>query len=608
MEKIKVNYVNEGIVYEAEKGKLLSKINEEAGFAQDLVCGGNGKCGKCAVEISIDNVDETVLACQYEVMGDIEVKRIHNLANRLVNVLTSDLELEGSIDPFLRTLRIKGSDMDVDHCTSFAEVVKEKFKLQSFSYEAMKKLARYGTVTDPERSFNLIIFKKEVIDILIDDDEDVYGFAIDIGSTTIAGYLYNMNTLELMGTYSALNQQTALGADVISRIGYAIKEENGTEVMQKKVIDTINQLMEGAKGDGYDPERIYHMVLCGNSTMQHLFLDFYPGSLGRAPFVSATRDFVEINGNDCGVNMNDNGKITFLPLLGGFVGADTTAVLIGIKDDDKPRVIIDLGTNGEIAVGTDEDYLVASTACGPALEGAGLSCGMRAADGAIQHFDIDDDQNIVLDVIGNVPSIGICGSGIIDILAELLRHKIFNNRGKMFSQEEYVALFGADKLSPRLFKVNDQNAFMLSSAEEDGSGQDVYFTQGDARYVQLAKAAIATGCEILVSNYGMDRTKFEEVCLAGAFGNYLDVDNAQHIGLLPTYEGVPVRSIGNGAGTGVQMYLLDQGIHRKCKKVQENAEHTELNFQEDFRDTYFGEMYFKNGFNEKAGEEEENEY
>lgn len=595
MQKIKIDFISEDKIVHAEKGTLLSKICEDAGYAQDLVCGGNGKCGKCVVEIINEGKEQTVLSCQFEVVNDISIVKIHNLANRKINVLTSKLEFSAGINPFLQMLPVKGADIIADHCHSFADKISEKFKLTEFGYNALKTLSRHASVYAPDTSYKLILFKNEIIDIRVDDKQDIYGFAIDIGSTTVAAYLYNMNTMQLAGTYSSLNEQTALGADVISRIGYCIKEENGTEIMQEKVVDTINKLIDQAQAEGIDPDRIYHVVLCGNSTMQHLFLGLYPESLGKAPFVSTTRDFVEINGDQSKLNINPNAKITFLPLLGGFVGADTTAVLISVEDDDKPRLVIDLGTNGEIAVGTDEKYLVASTACGPALEGAGLSCGMRAADGAIQHFVINENKEMSLDIIGNVKAVGICGSGIIDILAELLRNRVMNQRGKMYSKEEYETKFGADKLSERLFKIGDQNAFMLASAAESGSGMDVYFGQKDARYVQLAKAAIATGCEILVDNYGTPREKLHEICLAGAFGNYLDVDNAQYIGLFPKYEGVPVRSIGNGAGTGVQMYLLDQAIHKKCKKVQKNSIHTELNFDADFKDTYFDQMLFKNG-------------
>ena len=600
MDKVKVNYVNEEIVYEAVRGTLLSTVNEESGFSQDLVCGGNGKCGKCATVIIENKKQKTVLSCQFEVNENIEVVKILNRANNKVNVLTSNRSMELNINPQLTSLSVTIEDIMPDHTGSFMDIITEKYKLKKIGYEALKKIARFGDIYHPERILNLIIFKDEIIDIQI-DKKDIYGFAIDIGSTTVVGYLYEMESMQLKGTYSSLNKQTALGADVISRIRYATQHEDGLDTLQQKVFDTINQLISDAEADGYDSKNIYEVVLCGNSTMQHLFLGLYPESLGQAPFTSTTRDFVELNGNCTSLDMNPNGRIVFLPLLGGFVGADTTAVLLSIEDDDKLRVIIDLGTNGEIAVGTDENYVVCSTACGPALEGAGLTCGMRAAAGAIQHFKINQDRSLEFDVIENVPAIGICGSGIIDILAELLRNKVFNWRGKMLSREEYEELFGSDEISNRLIEIEKsgesgeietERAFLLFSAKESANERDLVFTQSDLRYVQLAKAAIAAGTDLMIREYGVSKELYYEVCLAGAFGNYLDIQNAQYIGLLPEY-GTPVRPIGNGAGTGVQLYLMDQDFVRKCLKIQKKAKHIELNNISDFKKVYAQKGYFK---------------
>lgn len=587
MSKVKVSFTFADVIKEFDAGTLLSNACSEAGFAQDLVCGGNGKCGKCAVEIRVDGKRETVLSCKYPLEKDIEVLRIFNRADRVVNVLTTNTNLNCAINPMLSFLHVTGEDIMPDHCASFESKIKEKYKLE-VSYHTMKKLARTASVNSPDEDFNFVVFNNEIIDVNYGDDDKIYGLAVDIGSTTVAAYLYDMNDAKLIGTYSSLNAQTALGADVISRIGYCVSHDDGVEVMQQKVCGTINKLLSIARErDGINTDRIYHTVLCGNSTMQHLFLGLYPKSLGNAPFVSTTHDTVEIKASEIPLDLNPEGVITFLPLLGGFVGADTTAVLIGLEDDGNIRLAIDLGTNGEIAVGTKEHYVIASTACGPALEGAGLSCGMRAADGALQHFKINDDGTCEMDVIGNVEPTGICGSGIIDILAELIRHNVINMRGQMMTREKYVDKFGEDALCDRLIKLDDGvNAFKIA--------EGVTFSQLDAREIQKAKAAIMAGCLMIIKKYGIEPTQIHEVCLAGAFGNYLSVEQAQLIGLFPDIPGVPVRSIGNGAGTGVQMYLLDKGSVKKCRVVQAGADHTELNFEEDFMETYFDEMSFKN--------------
>ncbi|NLW70665.1 MAG: DUF4445 domain-containing protein [Eubacteriaceae bacterium] len=597
MSKVKINFSFDEKIYEADEGQLLSKLCEMAGYPQDLVCGGKQKCGKCAVEI-IDGggVQRTVLACETKVNEDITVVKIFNRADRKVHVLTANNALDCVINPNLGIITVTEKDINPSHCQSFEKALKAKFKLD-MQYNVLKKIARVISPDEPERKFNFVTFGNDVIDVNFDDDDDIYGLAIDIGSTTVAAYLYDMNSAKLISTHSSLNAQTALGADVISRIGYTIDYADGLDTMQEMVCGTINRLIKEMKEiDGINTDRIYHTALCGNSTMQHLFLGLFPKYLGYAPFASTTHDIVEINAKELPLDLNDYCKVTFLPLLGGYVGADTTAVLIGLPDDDKPRLAIDLGTNGEIACGTNDRYCIASTACGPALEGAGLTCGMRAADGAIQYFKIDPEKRDIslIDVIGGVEPTGICGSGIIDILAELVRNRIITGSGKLLSRAEYEAAYGADALSARLEKRKgekyDINTFVIYRS----ATSEVYFTQLDAREVQKAKAAIMSGCKLLISLYGKPPEELEEVCLAGAFGNYLNVENAQYIGLFPNIEGVPVRSVGNGAGTGVQMYLLDKGSVRKCRQVQKNVYHVELNELPEFMDTYLEEMQFEN--------------
>lgn len=245
------------------------------------------------------------------------------------------------------------------------------------------------------------------------------------------------------------------------------------------------------------------------------------------------------------ININPNGKITFLPLLGGFVGADTTAVLLGLPKDDEYRLMIDLGTNGEIAVGNRNRYFVASTACGPALEGAGIHMGMRGTTGAIEKIELIDNE-IKCHVIGDAAPLGFCGSGIIDAIAFLFRERLIYDRGNFIKGEDLDNHPFKDR-----FKTdeNNQRYFVFVRHQDNPNGKEMIITQKDVRAVQLAKAAIFTGCCLLTEKYGIKATDLKEITLAGAFGNYIDIENAQFIGLLPEISGVPIRSIGNGAGT-----------------------------------------------------------
>jgi len=391
-----------------------------------------------------------------------------------------------------------------------------------------------------------------------------------------------------MGVYSTINKQTSLGADVISRILYAGNKE-GLDQLNKKIIQTINELIDIAEKEHEKiSEKIYKVVLCGNSTMQHLFLNLNPENLGSSPFLSIAQDLIKGNARDLNIKVNENAIFEFLPLLGGFVGADTVAVLASLGESEKKRLIIDLGTNGELAIGNSDKYLVASTACGPALEGAGISCGMRGTDGAVERFKIVEDE-IKIDVIGNKIPIGICGSGIVDIVSELRDYNFIDETGRLLDKEEYIAKHGKIRLADNLLEIEGNKSFLISKTKD----KMVYINQKDIRQIQLAKSAIVSGCKILIKESGLKEEEISEVILSGAFGNYINIKKAVNIGLLPNIDALPIRSIGNGAGLGVQRYLLDKKTKELVEKIKDNSEHIELSMNSDFQNEYINNMQFE---------------
>lgn len=597
MEKIEVAFdFADHKVIKAEKGTLLSEICSQSGYPQDLVCGGKGNCGKCTTDIVINGQLRTVLACCFPVEECITVKRINNLMNNHIKVLAENQEFSYDFNPDLSCLHLSAKELRPGHCGSFTDKLKEKYHL-GITNQAMQQLSEVFAYGDDDAFYSLITCNGKVIDAFQRESElPLYGGSVDIGTTTVVCHIYDLTKGKLLGTYFSLNKQTKLGADVLTRINYCVthKKEKGIDTLRAQIVETINDLLTMAAKDGIDLNNIYRMVLCGNTTMQHLFLGFYPENLGLAPFISITHDFMEITGKEAALKINDRANVTFLPILGGFVGADTTSVLLSLADNNKIRLVFDLGTNGEIACGNKEKYMVTSTACGPALEGAGLSCGMRACTGAIQHFRIEEDHTLFIDTIGDAPATGICGSGVIDIFAELLENGVINRRGKLLSAEQYEAKYGKDNVSRRLCPVKsgerEVNAFVLAFAEESGTDGAVYFSQLDVREIQKAKGAIASGWRILLRMYGIELAAIDEICLAGAFGNYLDTQNAQFIGLLPATDKVPVRSIGNGAGTGVQQFLLNREARNQCLQIKEHVTHQELNLHPDFDKVYLEEL------------------
>lgn len=415
-----------------------------------------------------------------------------------------------------------------------------------------------------------------------DTSHEMYGLAVDIGTTTVAAYLYNLNNGEQAAVASALNAQLSEGADVMSRI-IAASTRDGLEILHRKIISTINNLVETTSNKaGVNNKNIYRMVLVGNTSMQHLFLGLSPGSLGRSPFTAVTKSTVKTSARELDININPAGSVIFLPLIGGFVGADTTGALLaaGFHRKQETRLLIDIGTNGEIVLAHNGKLLACSTAAGPALEGASISFGMRAASGAIEDIKINDG-NVNLKIIGDSPAKGICGSGIVAAAAEMRRAGLLTASGRLQYPGEHQ-----ESSFLQLTEINGEKVFLLADSNETVNGKPIFISQKDIRQVQLAKAAIFSGAMLLIEEMGISGKQLSEILLAGAFGSFINIACAQEIGLLPFFPNVPVRAIGNAAGAGAQAALLSSGILDEAEALAQRIEPFELavhpNFQKQF--------------------------
>lgn len=569
-----------------------------AGYPLDLVCGGKGTCGKCKVTIGIDGKKEDVLSCMTKITKDLTIYLKTEDIKKDATILTNG-NATLNFNPSIKKLYIEKSNIPLNHCGYYWEYFKNELCLE-IDYNTTKTLEKIINDNSID-GFTIVIDDNKLIDIQINNHENqLYGVAVDIGTTSVVMYLYDLITGKSIGIYSDLNQQISRGADVISRIMHCSMNDDGIIDLQNKILSTINELLNKAEKDFPNLLfNLYKMVFCGNSTMQHLFHGFNPVNLGQSPFVSIYKDKIKSKGEELFITGPANNQITFLPLLGGFVGADTTAVLTSLNSNKKIKLVVDLGTNGEIGIGNNDRYIVASTACGPALEGAGLEYGMRGTTGAIEKFKILNDK-IEYSVIGNTKAKGICGSGIVDIIAELLTFGFINASGKMLSPEEYNALNPNSSLTHRICKYNGITAFLLVAPEDSINENGIFVTQKDIRQMQLAKSAIYTGCVMLVEKFGITEDKLDEVLLAGAFGNYINIQNAEKIGLLPYFENVIAKSIGNAAGTGVQMYLLDKNISIICNEIVANTTHLELATDLEFQNKYIMNMGFREEENERC--------
>jgi uncharacterized 2Fe-2S/4Fe-4S cluster protein (DUF4445 family) len=576
MKKYHVNFINQNLIIKAEENSTVAEVCEQAGFPLDLVCSGKGTCGKCRVEIEKDGKKEIILACQTRIsepiniyIGESDYSKKHQILDCM------EAEDKYDFDPSLKKTYVDIRDL----------------KKQQGEYIRgcdLKTLRKFSSMINEKgiKGITFVRYEDKIIDVQKNDTtEFLYGAAVDIGTTTVVVYIYDMNTGKLVKSYSDSNSQSSLGADVISRI-FKGSSLDGIVELSGKIIYTLNNLVDKANIElPFFADNMYNVILCGNSAMQHLFFKLRPDRLGTSPFTSITKDYVECFGEDIDLNCQERCKIIFLPLLGGFVGGDTTAVLLVAGNKDSFKLIVDLGTNGEIAAGSKNKYLVSSTACGPALEGGNIKFGMRGTIGAVENFKIENDA-CVLKVIGDAEPEGICGSGIIDITAEMLRKNIIDNTGRMLTSNEYKELNKKSSLFRNLRTIDGENCFIIYE-NNDKSEKKIFMTQKDVRQVQLAKSAIYSGCMAVLKALGKSPADVEEAMVAGAFGNYINMHNALYMGLLP--HGLPdIKSLGNGAGKGVSMFLLDRKMRKICNNIAGDSSHYEL-----ADDNYFSGEYIK---------------
>lgn len=559
------------------EGGTLADACALAGFPLNLVCGGKGTCGKCSVTVKRNGKLQKVLACKTIVDRDEEVYLEASDYEHKGSVLTKS-NLKGlNIAPSVKKVYRSKVSLEPEHCGAF---------LENVSVPVMRKFAAMSSAFDFE-GCTFVYFLDDIIDIQEGDTTDkCYGAAIDIGTTTVVVYLYDLVSNKLISTKSGLNKQIVHGADVITRNVFVQEKTENLSEMRELIRDTINEMLEEAADENVR-ENLYHMVLCGNSTMQHLFYGLNPANLGVSPFANITAQAVFSKGKEMELHCAKEAVIEFLPLLGGFVGADTAAVILTLENTDSKYLMVDLGTNGEIAVGNYDGFFVSSTACGPALEGGNIACGMRGTNGAIEKISLADDK-VELKVIGNTMPVGLCGSAIIDAVAELRRVGLVDEAGTLLSAEEYEKIHPGSSFTARLKEVEEYNlAFYFTEGEKP-----VYLCQQDIRQIQLAKSSIYSGCVTLLGEYGIDVDKVDALVLAGAFGNYIDIDNALSIGLLPPVAREKIISIGNGAGQGVQSILLDKSFREKLEQIPKKTTHVELAENPNFMDEYILNMNF----------------
>jgi uncharacterized 2Fe-2S/4Fe-4S cluster protein (DUF4445 family) len=447
------------------------------------------------------------------------------------------------------------------------------------------------------RKNNFKVTAVVVDDLLIDiepgDTTDKrFAIAYDLGTTTVVATLLDLNSGTPVAVKSMLNMQQPFGADVISRISATMLDENALDKLRIAAQSTLSELTnEVIKEAEISPNNVYEIAIAGNATMVQLVLGVDPEPVGVAPFITASQNWPVLNAEEFGIEIHPGARAYIFPSFGAYVGGDIVAGVLasGMDRDKRVRLFIDVGTNCEIVLSDGNKILATAAPAGPAFEAASIKCGMRAADGAIEVVKITKD-GVSLQVIGEVEPQGMCGSGLVDAVAELAKIGVLDQSGRFVTQEVMEKEF--PKLSSRLINLEtNEKAFLLHGDKNDPL---VYLTQRDVRELQFAKASIATGWRLLMEQLKLNDEDIQQVLLAGSFGSYLSPASAIQIGLVPKIPVMRIVSAGNVAGEGAKMVLLSQPERNGATALLNEVEYVELSDRADFNDKFVVQLSFPN--------------
>jgi uncharacterized 2Fe-2S/4Fe-4S cluster protein (DUF4445 family) len=411
---------------------------------------------------------------------------------------------------------------------------------------------------------------------LIPESARTLGLAVDLGTSKIAIYLMDLASGKTIAMKGLMNPQVAYGEDIIARMALANRSPEQAILLQELVVTAINEaVIELCAGVQTTPSCIVDSVLVANTAMHHLFLRLPVGQLARAPFIAAFSSALDVKARDVGLKFSPGAYVHLLPNIAGYVGADHVAVLLstGMHKTEGVVLVLDIGTNTEICLANHHRLTSLSCASGPAFEGAHIKYGMRAADGAIEHVKLEKDK-VAYQTIGGVAPVGLCGSGILDTLAQLFLAGVVDTGGKM-------------KLHPRVREANGTREFVLVYGDKkDGGHSDITFTQRDVRELQLAKGAVRTGIEVLLKTNGLTEQDIDSVLVAGAFGSYIDIASAVAIGMLPKLPLERFRQVGNAAGMGAKLALISRQHRIEAQEIARSVHYIDLSSAPQFASTF----------------------
>lgn len=605
----KVTFQPNGRTVYALAGTTVFEAAARAGILLQSPCGGKGTCGKCRVRLVEGSCDPTDacrnalteeqleqgfrLACQAKIRGDsvVEVPDA-SLYDASSKILTAGEGSELSVRPAVWKRYVELPTPSSEDAVADLRRLETEIGKVHVHLDVMQGLP--GALRDNGFKGTAVVCSSRLLAFEAGNtEEQCYGVAFDLGTTTVVGVLVDLATGRERAVVAAMNPQISLGDDVISRITRAREVVGAVEEMQASVVATFNKLIdELAEQAAVARATIYEISVAGNTTMQHLFCGISPAALGEVPFPPAYNRALMVTTREVGLEVHPNARLYVFPNIGGFVGGDTVAGILAnaLHRTDRPALLVDIGTNGEIVLACGGKLFATSTAAGPAFEGARISAGMRATAGAIEKM-VMNGEDLVYNVIGDTAPSGICGTALIDLAALLLRAGIIESTGRVLGPEEAPDSV-PERLRERLHERDGQVDFLITDAEESRSGEPIYLLQRDIRELQLATGAIRAGVNIMLQRCGLTADDLSEVLIAGGFGNFIRRGNAKRIGLLPNVPSDRIRFVGNASSMGAKYILLSEELRAVAESIAESAEHVDLSMDPEFQMEFGMAMMF----------------
>lgn len=613
---------------QVRRGENLLHAARDLGVELESICGGRQTCMKCQVVVEEGqypkhgitssaahltpltaeeqeyfdgrSLEGRRLACAAQVLGDLllTVPEESQARKQIIAKAASDRIID--IEPAARLVYVEVDPGDMSDPRGdwerLSEALADQWDLRGLSIDVKTLQTLQTALRDGDHAVTVTVWQdQEVLRVQPGLTEGLYGLAADVGSTTIVVHLCDLRSGAVLATQASMNTQVRYGEDLMSRVSYATSEPQGLARLNRAVVLTLNELAEkAAQSAGLAVEDILDTVIVGNPVMQHILLGIHPRELGAAPFSLAASHGMDLKARDIGLSLNPAARLHLLPLIAGHVGADNMAVQLAESphEQDEIMLIVDVGTNAEIVLGNRERVLVASSPTGPAFEGAQITHGQRAAPGAIERVRIDPQTlepriRIIgydewIDPAGEeklpegVKTTGICGSGIIEAVAEMYLSGIIN-AGGLFEES-------AGERSPRVQYQGRTGEYTLVDASLSATGSPIVITQSDVRAIQLAKAALYAGTKLLMAHLDIDHV--DRVLLAGAFGSFISPVHAMILGLIPDCDLEKVTAVGNAAGDGARFALLNRGLRVKAEELREWIEHISTPMEASFQDEF----------------------